>query len=123
MKKTILTVDDSLSMQQILKDTLSDAGYSVITCSNGVEALAAFPKQPVDMVITDLNMPQMDGITLIARLRQLPAAQYIPIVMLTTESSANKKQEGKQAGASGWITKPFRPDQLVSVAERLLNRA
>lgn len=123
MKKTILTVDDSLSMQQILKDTLSDAGYSVITCSNGAEALSAFPKQPVDMVITDLNMPQMDGITLIARLRQLPAAQYIPIVMLTTESSADKKQQGKQAGASGWITKPFRPDQLVSVAERLLNRA
>lgn len=110
-------------MQQIIAETLRDAGFSVISCSDGVEALSAFPKQPVDMVVTDLNMPRMDGISLIANLRKLDGAQYIPIVMLTTESSADRKQAGKQAGASGWITKPFRPEQLVSVVHRMLGAA
>ncbi|WP_243439877.1 response regulator [Fundidesulfovibrio soli] len=117
--KTIMTVDDSASVRQMVAFTLKNAGYSVIEASDGKDALTKLGAK-IDMVITDLNMPNMDGISLIKALRALPACKFIPIVMLTTESQAGRKQEGKDAGATGWIVKPFKPEQLLSVVQKVL---
>ena len=110
MSKLILTVDDSASIRQMVSFTLKGAGYQVIEASDGKDALSKL-SGPVKMVITDLNMPNMDGIELIRQVRALPGYKFVPSVMLTTESQASKKQEGKSAGATGWIVKPFKPDQ------------
>lgn len=120
MSKTILTADDSASMRQMISYTLRDAGYDVVEAVDGCDALAKLAACTPHMLITDLNMPNMDGIELIRRVRALPQCKYIPIVMLTTESQDAKKQEGRAAGASGWIVKPFRTEQLVAVAKKLL---
>ncbi|WP_243309882.1 response regulator [Fundidesulfovibrio agrisoli] len=117
--KTIMTVDDSASVRQMVAFTLKNAGYSVIEASDGKDALSKIGAK-VDMVITDLNMPNMDGISLIKALRAMPACKFIPIIMLTTESQAGRKQEGKDAGATGWIVKPFKPEQLLSVVQKVL---
>ncbi len=117
---TILAVDDSTSMRQMVSFTLRGAGYEVVEAADGVEALEAAKKQSFDLVITDVNMPNMDGIELIAHLRQLENYKYTPMLMLTTESTGDKKQAGKAAGATGWIVKPFDPDQLVSTIQRVL---
>lgn len=119
MSKLILTVDDSASIRQMVSFTLKGAGYQVIEASDGKDALSKL-SGPVKMVITDLNMPNMDGIELIRQVRALPGYKFVPIVMLTTESQASKKQEGKSAGATGWIVKPFKPDQLLAVVKKLL---
>jgi len=119
MSKTIMTVDDSASVRQMVSLTLKDAGYSVIEACDGKDALAKL-KGPVDMIVTDLNMPNMDGIELIRAVRATAGYKFVPIVMLTTESQAGKKDEGKAAGATGWIVKPFKPDQLLAVAKKLL---
>jgi len=120
MGKTILTADDSQSMRQMIAFTLRDAGYEVVEAVDGRDALEKVAASPPHMLITDLNMPRMDGIDLIRQVRALPQCKYIPIIMLTTESQDAKKQAGRAAGASGWITKPFRIEQLVAVAKRLL---
>lgn len=120
MSKTILTADDSASMRQMISFTLSEAGFEVIEASDGKEALDKLLKNPVQLVITDLNMPNVDGVELIRQLRAMPQYKFVPIVMLTTESLEAKKQEAKAAGASGWIVKPFRPEQLVAVAKKFL---
>lgn len=120
MGKTILTADDSASMRQMISFTLRDAGYDVVEAVDGRDALAKLTASTPHMLITDLNMPNMDGIELIRQVRALPQCKYIPIVMLTTESQDAKKQEGRAAGASGWIVKPFRIEQLVMVARKLL---
>ncbi len=120
MSKTILTADDSASMREMISFTLSNAGYTVIQASDGKEALIRLGQTRVDLVITDLNMPNMDGLELIRRVRTLASCKYVPIIMVTTESQAEKKQAGKMAGASGWIVKPFRGEQLVLVAKKLL---
>jgi two-component system chemotaxis response regulator CheY len=119
MPKKIMTVDDSASVRQMVSFTLKNAGYDVIEAADGKDALAKLAG-PVDMVITDLNMPNMDGITLIKNLRANAACKFIPIIMLTTESQAGKKQEGKEAGATGWIVKPFKPEQLLAVVQKVL---
>ena len=119
MAKTILTVDDSASVRQMVKFTLSDAGYSVIEAVDGKDALVKLAS-PVNLVITDLNMPNLDGIGLIRSVRANPALKGIPIVMLTTESQDSRKQEGRAAGATGWIVKPFTPQQILAVVKRLL---
>ncbi len=119
MPKKIMTVDDSASVRQMVSFTLKNAGYDVVEASDGKDALAKLAG-PVDMVITDLNMPNMDGITLIKNLRANAACKFIPIIMLTTESQAGKKQEGKEAGATGWIVKPFKPEQLLAVVQKVL---
>jgi two-component system chemotaxis response regulator CheY len=119
MAKTILTVDDSASVRQMVKFTLSDAGYSVIEAVDGNDALAKLTG-PVNLVITDLNMPNLDGIGLIRSLRANPACKGIPILMLTTESQESRKQEGKAAGATGWIVKPFSTQQLLAVVKKVL---
>lgn len=120
MNKTILAVDDSASMRGMIAFTLKTAGYQVLEAADGQAALATLATQPVHFVITDLNMPQVDGISLIRQIRAQPQYKYVPIVMLTTESQEEKKQAARAAGASGWITKPFRSDQIVAVAKKFL---
>jgi len=120
MTRTILTVDDSTSMRQMVKATLLSAGYGVVEAADGQEALDYARENSVDLVISDVNMPRMDGITLIGELRRLPAYRLTPMLMLTTESSQEKKQEGKRMGATGWIVKPFNPVQLLATLKRLL---
>ena len=119
MAKVILTVDDSASIRQMVKFTLSDAGYDVVEAIDGKDALAKLAK-PVNLVITDLNMPNLDGIGLIRSVRANPACKGIPIVMLTTESQESRKQEGKAAGATGWIVKPFTKQQMLAVVKRII---
>jgi two-component system chemotaxis response regulator CheY len=116
----ILTVDDSASMRQMVSFTLKGAGHTVVEAADGVQALDIAKRQSFDMVITDVNMPNMDGISLIKELRALPAFRFTPLLMLTTESGADKKQQGKAAGATGWIVKPFNPDQLVKTVQKVL---
>jgi two-component system chemotaxis response regulator CheY len=119
MSKVILTVDDSASVRQMVKFTLTDAGYSVIEAVDGKDALAKLAN-PVNLVITDLNMPNLDGIGLIRSVRANPACKGIPIIMLTTESQDSRKQEGKAAGATGWIVKPFTTQQMIAVVKRII---
>lgn len=119
MAKTILTVDDSASVRQMVKFTLSDAGYSVLEAVDGNDALAKM-SPAVSLVITDLNMPNLDGIGLIRAVRANPSYKGLPIIMLTTESHDSRKLEGKAAGATGWIVKPFAPPQLLAVLKRVL---
>lgn len=120
MSKTILSVDDSASVRQMVKLTLSGAGYQVVEAANGAEALDKARASAMHMVVTDLNMPVMDGLALIRELRKLPSYRGVPIIFLTTESDAEKKRQAKEAGATGWITKPFQQDQLLSVAKKVL---
>lgn len=115
MTKRILVVDDSETVRQVLQLSLGNAGFDVVEAEDGVDALSKLSEATVDMVITDLNMPNMDGIELIKEVRQNPGNRFMPIIMLTTESQPEKKQEGKSAGASGWIVKPFKPEQLLAV--------
>lgn len=115
----IMTVDDSASVRQMVSFTLKNAGHEVIEASDGQDALKKL-SGPIKMVITDLNMPNMDGITLIKNVRANAAYKFIPIIMLTTESQASKKQEGKAAGATGWVVKPFKPEQLLAVVKKVL---
>lgn len=119
MPKTILTVDDSLSMRQAISYALRSAGYDVIEACDGVDAMSKIG-EPINMVLTDLNMPNMDGIELIKQIRTNSPRRHVPIVMLTTESQAAKKEAAKAAGATAWIVKPFKPDQLLYVINRVL---
>ena len=116
--KRILAVDDSASMRQMVSFTLKTAGFDVTEAKDGSEALAIAKQQGFDAVISDVNMPIMDGITLIRELRGLPDYKFTPLLMLTTESGMDKKVEGKAAGATGWIVKPFNPDQLLAVLKK-----
>jgi len=116
----ILTVDDSASMRQMVSFTLKGAGYDVVEAEDGQKALDASKTKKFDLVVTDVNMPVMDGITFIRHLRSEANYKFTPILMLTTESSSDKKAEGKAAGATGWIVKPFNPDQLLAVVKKVL---
>jgi two-component system chemotaxis response regulator CheY len=121
MAKCVLVVDDSETVRQVLQLTLSNAGFGVIEAEDGDDALNKLASAPVvDMLITDLNMPNMDGLELIRRIRADKAHRFTPIVMLTTESSEEKKRAGREAGASGWIVKPFKPEQLLKVVKMVL---
>ena len=117
---TIMTVDDTASMRQMISFTLGSVGYEVIQAVDGAEALKLAQDRKVDLVIADVNMPNMDGITLVKSLRALDSYKFTPILMLTTESQAAKKQEGKAAGASGWIVKPFTPEKLLGVIKKFV---
>ncbi len=116
----ILTVDDSASMRQMVAYTLKSAGHEVTEAKDGIEALEKARQAKFNLVITDVNLPNMDGITLTRELRTLTEYKFTPILTLTTESGNNKKQEGKAAGATGWIIKPFNPDQLLSTVKKVL---
>jgi len=116
----ILAVDDSASMRQMVTFTLKGAGYDVVEAVDGQDGLDKAKVNKVDLVLSDVNMPVMDGITLIKELRALPDYKFTPMLMLTTESSGDKKIAGKSAGATGWIVKPFNPDQLLSTIQKVL---
>jgi two-component system chemotaxis response regulator CheY len=118
--KTVLTVDDSPSVRQMVKIALSAAGYGVVEAGDGSAGLAAAKANAVQLVVTDLNMPNMNGIEFIRALRQLPPYRGVPIVFLTTESDDAMKKDAKAAGATAWITKPFKQDQLVGVVKKLI---
>jgi len=116
----ILAVDDSPSMRDMVQIALETAGFHVTHAIDGIEALEAARKQSFDLVLSDINMPRMDGIALIRALRAEPEYRHTPILMLTTEASPAKKREGKEAGATGWIVKPFEPGQLVATMQKVL---
>ena len=120
MGKIVMTVDDSSSIRQMVSLTLSQAGYEVVEACDGVDALSKLKAKPVNMVITDIHMPNMNGIELIQQVRQIGNLKFLPIVALTTESQAEKKMAAKKAGATGWIVKPFSPDQLLAVVRKML---
>lgn len=119
MTLTIMTVDDSRTMRDMVSYTLKGAGYNVLEAEDGQHALSVLTSQRADVVITDLNMPNMDGITLIKELRSKPDYSATPILMLTTEADETKKGAGRQAGATGWIVKPFNPEKLLSVLKKV----
>jgi len=116
----ILAVDDSASMRQMVSFTLKGAGYEVVEAVDGKDALQKAQAGKADLVLTDVNMPNMDGISLVKHLRSLPNYKFTPILLLTTESAPEKKQEGKTAGATGWLVKPFNPDQLLTTIKKVL---
>lgn len=120
MSKTIMTVDDSRSVRQMVSFTLKQAGYDVLEAVDGKDGLDRLGISKVDMLITDLNMPNLNGIELIKNVRDNPEFKFMPIIILTTESQDDKKQEGKAAGATGWIIKPFKPEQLLTVVKKVL---
>jgi two-component system chemotaxis response regulator CheY len=122
MTASILTVDDSPSIRVALKIALTNAGYSVAEAANGAEGIEKARASAFDLIITDLNMPVMDGLTMIEEMRRMPDQTGVPIVFLTTESDAAMKERAKAAGATGWLTKPFDPDQLVRIAKKVLGR-
>ena len=122
MTASILTVDDSPSLRMAIRIALQGAGYTVTEAGDGVEGLSAANAAKFDMIITDLNMPNMDGLTMIRELRKDPAQCGTPIIFLTTESDDAMKQQAKAAGATGWLVKPFVPEQLVKVARKVLGR-
>lgn len=122
MTASILTVDDSASLRMAIRIALTGAGYAVTEAGDGVEGLAKAAATRFDLIVTDLNMPNMDGLTMIRELRKQPAQAGVPIIFLTTESDADMKAQAKAAGATGWLVKPFVPDQLVKVARKVLGR-
>jgi two-component system chemotaxis response regulator CheY len=116
----ILAVDDSASMRQMVRYTLEGAGFEVVQAADGAEALEYARAHGVDLVLTDVNMPGMDGIALVRELRALETYKYTPMLVLTTESGQDTKQRGREAGATGWIVKPFNPEQLLATIARVL---
>lgn len=120
MAKKILVVDDSNSMRQMISFTLKGAGYETVEAADGRAGLAEAQKGKFDLVFTDVNMPGMDGLTFTKELRKLPAYKFVPILVLTTEAGTDKKMAGKSAGATGWLVKPFNPDQLLKTTAKVL---
>ena len=119
MAKRVLAVDDSKTMRDMVSFTLRGAGYEVLEAEDGVRALSVVASQSVDLVITDINMPNMDGVTLVRQLRAKPAFRSTPILILTTEGGDDKKADGRAAGATGWIVKPFVPEKLLQVVNKV----
>ena len=119
MAKTILVIDDSASLRQVVRMALTGAGYDVLEAGDGKAALALMDGRQVNMAVCDINMPIMNGIEFVKAAKQLPAYKFMPILMLTTESQDSKKEEGKAAGAKAWMVKPFSPTQLVSAVSKL----
>ena len=120
MAKTVLTVDDSASIRQMVTFTLKSSGYTVIEAVDGLDGLDKAKANPVNLILTDQNMPKMDGLTLIKSLRALPQYKATPILLLTTESSDAMKAQGKAAGATGWLVKPFDPQKLLEVVQKVI---
>ena len=120
MAKVILAVDDSASIRQMVSFTLKSAGYEVLDAVDGQDGLEKANAHAVDLILTDQNMPRMDGLELIKLLRELPTYQKVPILMLTTESSDEMKSKGRAAGANGWLVKPFDPQRLIEVVKKVI---
>lgn len=120
MAKTIMIVDDSASLRQVVGITLKRAGYEVVEAADGSQALARLNGQKINLIISDVNMPNMDGISFVRAARQLPAYRFTPVIMLTTEVSDEKKQAGREAGARAWMVKPFQPEQMLMAVTKLV---
>ncbi|VVP58909.1 response regulator [Pseudomonas fluorescens] len=120
MAKTVMVVDDSSSVRQVVSITLKGAGYDVIEASDGKDALTKLNGQKIHLMISDVNMPNMDGITLVKEVKKLANYKFTPIIMLTTESQEAKKQEGQAAGARAWVVKPFQPAQMLAAVSKLI---
>ena len=118
--KTVMTVDDSASLRQMVAVVLRGGGYDVVEAVDGFDALAKLKGQELHLFLTDINMPKMDGLEFTRHVRAIPAYKFVPIVLLTSESNAEKKQQGKAAGATAWIVKPFDPDQLLAVVRKVV---
>ncbi|MDB2414465.1 response regulator [Rickettsiales bacterium] len=119
MAKCILTVDDSKTMRNMVSEALKNAGYDVLEAEDGQEALSVIEKNNIDMIITDINMPNMDGIEFITKLRSIDNHKSTPIIALTTEGGDSMKERGKAAGANGWMVKPFNPEKMLMIVNRL----
>lgn len=120
MSKAIMIIDDSASMRQVVSITLKKAGYDMIEACDGKDALNKLTGQKVHLMICDVNMPNMDGISFLKEVKTLPSYKFTPIIMLTTESQETKKQEGRAAGAKAWMVKPFKPEQLLEAISKLI---
>jgi two-component system chemotaxis response regulator CheY len=120
MAKTILIVDDSASVRQVVSIALRGAGYEVLTGVDGKDALQKMNGQRIHLIISDVNMPNMDGITFVSEAKKLPAYKFTPIIMLTTESQEEKKRQAQAAGAKAWVTKPFQPAQMLAAVAKLI---
>jgi two-component system chemotaxis response regulator CheY len=120
MSKTILVVDDSASLRQVVGIALKGAGYTVIEGCDGKDALSKLNGQKIHLVISDVNMPNMDGISFVKAMKAMPAYRFTPVIMLTTESAENKKAEGQAAGAKAWVVKPFRPEVMLNAVQKLV---
>jgi len=120
MAKTIMIVDDSASVRQVVGIALKGAGYNVIEGCDGKDALAKLTGQKVHLIVSDVNMPNMDGISFVKGVKAMPAYKFTPVIMLTTESQEAKKREGQMAGAKAWVVKPFQPATLLSAVEKLV---
>ncbi|MFP4484831.1 MAG: response regulator [Spirochaetota bacterium] len=123
MAKRVLIVDDSSAIRKSVSFILDQAGYAVVSAEDGLDALSKLDGASFDLIVTDVNMPNLDGIELVKKVREQPAYKYTPIVVLTTESQGSKMEEGKAAGATGWIVKPFDADKLLAVVKRLVGEA
>lgn len=120
MAKTILIVDDSISFRQVVGIALKDAGYDVIQACDGKDALGKLDGKKINLIISDVNMPVMDGLSFVKAAKQLPAYKYTPVIMLTTEAGEDKKAEGKAAGVRAWVVKPFQPPVLLDAVSKLI---
>lgn len=120
MGKTILIVDDSASLRQVVSIALKGAGYDVIEACDGKDALTKLDGKKIHLVISDVNMPNMDGISLLKEIKKHPSYKFTPIIMLTTEAGENRKQEGQAAGARAWVVKPFQPQQMLAAVSKLI---
>ena len=120
MSKSILIVDDSASLRQVVNIALSGAGYTIIEACDGKDALTKLNGDKIHLIISDVNMPNMDGITFVKEVKKLPNYKFTPIIMLTTESQDDKKKEGQEAGAKAWVVKPFQPEQMLAAVSKLI---
>jgi two-component system chemotaxis response regulator CheY len=120
MAKTVLIVDDSASLRQLVKMTLTGAGYDVIEAENGQKALDQFNGKKIHLVISDVNMPIMDGITFVTKMKAIAAYKFTPVIMLTTESGSDMKAQGQAAGAKAWVVKPFKPEMILAAVAQLI---
>jgi two-component system chemotaxis response regulator CheY len=120
MAKTIMIIDDSMSLRQVVGIALTSAGYDVLEACDGRDALAKLTGQKIHLMLCDVNMPNMDGITFLKALREVPNYKFTPVIMLTTEAGEDKKREGQAAGARAWVVKPFKPEQLLHAVSKLI---
>jgi two-component system chemotaxis response regulator CheY len=120
MAKTIMVVDDSTSLRQVVSIALKGGGYDVLEAEDGKDALGKLAGQKIHLIISDVNMPNMDGITFVKELKKLPEYKFTPIIMLTTESQEDKKAQGQAAGARAWVVKPFKPEQMLTAVSKLI---
>ena len=118
--KTIMIIDDSASIRQVVNLTLRKVGYDVIEACDGEDAISKLRGQKINLIVCDVNMPKMDGITFLKNLKAMPGYKFTPVIMLTTESQESKKQEGKMAGAKAWVVKPFKPEQMLEAVSKLI---